>query len=468
MAPTLDEAAMSTPSEPPIEEPSAEGDPVAPSRSSPRRRVRAKRRAAPPLRLIESGEVGDPASEALDLSRGGPLAFMHLGSQDLNAGMRAIAGGARPTAVITGLGETRSTTSRARRLCADARVPWLTDPLLYRTALEGYRTPSSLQDLDYTPGRDGNPYLVEEFDAADLTNMVGRSVVGTQVDVQANALIGGAFVVSGIDDPWLEVNQRLLRIGADAAAVYGMPFIAALPIRMSGFESLESQRLLVHTLMARRPDAWLLMADGLSADNGVKRITSGLRLALALQTASAPVILARSGDLRRLAWSIGIAGAEFGLGRMLRFSVPDYRKSQRGPGPTPGPRMEMGSLGCSLPFVQAQRLVGAELVREAECVCGGCDGAVTLEERMARVAEHNAHTVIAEAAAMTSGAPAGRIEELERLLDGAMRRSRWLDRDQPKPVVGPRIDHQRRALQAAVQAGLLDPARVAEELRLFN
>ena len=69
---------------------------------------------------------------------------------------------------------TRATTSRARHLCVDTRVPWLADPLLYRTALEGYRTPSSLQDLDHTPGRDGNPYLVEEFEAADLTNMVGR------------------------------------------------------------------------------------------------------------------------------------------------------------------------------------------------------------------------------------------------------------------------------------------------------
>jgi hypothetical protein len=204
--------------------------------------------------------------------------------------------------------------------------------------------------------------------------------------------VSGAIVVSRIDDPWLAVNQTLLRIGADAAAAWGVPLIAALPIRMSGFDGLDAQRLLVRALTARRPDAWLLMADRLSEDSGVERIVAALRLALLLQAASAPVILARAGDLRRLAWTLGVAGAEFGLGRMLRFAVPDFRKAKRGPGPTPGPRMKLPSLVGSAPFEQARRLVGAELVLEAECECPGCAGAGTLDARMAAMAEHESRT----------------------------------------------------------------------------
>ena len=343
-----------------LDSPPDESSPDGPGSASPTpgrgRRLRA-RRAAPPLRLIEAGEGGGGSvGVRLELTSDAPMAFMRLGGKDLDDGMSAINDRTRPSAVITGLGESRETISRARHLASARGTPWLGDPLLFRTGLEGYRTRSSLHDLDYTPGRDGDPYSPDEFADEDLTRRVGRSVVGAQLDLLAAGAIGGAFVVNRIDDPWLEVNQRLLRVASEAAAAWDVPLIAALPLRMSGFDDLESQRLLVRALMARRPAAWLLMADGLSEDSGVDRILAGLRLALALQAASAPVILARAGDLRRLAWSVGIAGAEFGLGRWLRFAVPDFRKPSRGPGPTPGPRMELPSLVRSLPFTQASRV----------------------------------------------------------------------------------------------------------------
>jgi hypothetical protein len=395
------------------------------------------------------------------------MAFMRLGRGDLEAGMRAVRAGAKPTAVITGLSEPRDTTVRARQLTRDAEVPWLSDPLLFRTGLDGYRTAPNLQALDYTPGRDGDPYRPGEFDDADLARRVGRSVVGAQVDLLTAGAVSGAFVVSRIDDPWLAVDQTLLRIGADAAAAWGVPLIAALPIRMSGFDGLEAQRLLVRALAARRPDAWLLMVDGLSEDSGVERIVAALRLALLLQTASAPVILARAGDLRRLAWTLGVAGAEFGLGRMLRFAVPDFRKAKRGPGPTPGPRVELPSLVGSMPFEQARRLLGAELVAEAECECPGCAGAGTLDARMASIAEHDAHAVLDEAAALASQHPQERVDALDRALQAAAGRAGWLDASL-SAAARTRIERQRRALQAAAEAGLLEPMRLVAELRLFD
>jgi hypothetical protein len=391
---------------------------------------------------------------------------MRLGRSDLEAGMRAVREGARPAAVITGLGEGLSTTSRARRLSATAGIPWMADPLLFRTALEGYRTPSALQDLDYTPGRDGEPYLPEDLASREVTNIVGRSVVGAQVDLQAGAVIGGGFTVSSIDDPWLKVNQHLLRVQADAAATWDLPLIAALPLRISGFTDLDSQRLLIRALMARRPDAWLLMADGLSEDSGIERTIAGLRLALALQAASAPVILARAGGLRRVALSLGVAGVEFGLGRMLRFSVPDFSKSGRGPGPIPGPHVELGSIGVSVPFVHADRFVREGLLAESNCGCSSCTQAASFDERMARMPEHNAHVVTTEIAALSTTVRTDRVAELDRLLQTAVDRSRWLDRDQPRAIVRPRAEHQRRVLESAVNVGLLDPQRIVAELEL--
>ena len=382
--------------------------------------------------------------------------------------MRAAGDRLKPTAVITGLAESRETIVRVRHLTREAEVPWLADPLLFRTGLEGYRTAPKLQALDYTPGRDGDPYLPAEFDDADLSRRVGRSVVGAQVDLLATGAISGAFTVSRIDDPWLAVNQTLLRIGADAAAAWSVPLVAALPIRMSGFDELEAQRLLVRALAARRPDAWLLMADGLVEDSGVERIVATLRFALLLQAASAPVILARSGDLRRLAWSLGVAGAEFGLGRLLRFAIPDFRKAKRGPGPTPGPRMEFPSLACSLPFEQARRLLAGDLVAEAECTCPSCADAASLAARMASVAEHDAHMVLREAAALAAQRPDERVADFDRVLQAAAGRAGWVDSDASADGVRARLERQRRVLDAATEAGLLEPARLAAELRLFD
>lgn len=433
------------------------------------RRLRA-RRSAPPLRLIEQGEGGSGATTTarVDLAGDEPIALMRLGRTDLEAGMRAVRAGARPTAVVTALSESRDTTVRARRLAGEAAVPWLSDPSLFRTGLDGYRTAPNLQALDYTPGRDGDPYRPHEFQDADLARRVGRSVVGAQVDLLCGGAISGAFAVSRIDDPWLAINQTLLRIGADAAAAWDVPLIAALPLRMAGFDDLEQQRLLVRALAARRPAAWLLMLDGLSEDSSAERTVAALRLALLLQAASAPVILARAGELRRLAWALGVAGAEFGLGRLLRFAVPDFRKAKRGPGPTPGPRMELASMALSVPSGQARQLLARELVAEADCGCGGCAAAESLEARMAAIAEHDAHTILAEAADLAGQSPTERFAALDRALQASASRSTWLADDGAPGDLRTRTERQRRVLHAAAEAGLLEPARLAAELRLFD
>lgn len=382
--------------------------------------------------------------------------------------MRAIAAGARPTAVVTGMSEPNDTTIAARRRSRDCDVGWLADPLLFRTGLRGYRTAPKLEALDYTPGRDGDPYSPAEFDDADLLRRVGRSVVGAQVDLLASAAFAGAFVIERIDDPWLSVNQRLLRVGADAAAAWDIPYIAPLPARIAGFENLEAQRLLVRALAARQPDAWLLMLDGLSEDSSPERIVAALRLALLLQAGGTPVILSRGGDLRRLFWAFGVAGADFGLGRLLRFAVPDFRKGKGGPGPTPGPRMELPSLASSVPFDAACKLIESEVVAEADCACPACRSADSLGARMACCAEHDAHVVLGEADALRNRSPASRVEELDQLLGAAAGRWGWLEADEPRPAMRGRIERQRRALAGAFEAGLLEPARLAAELRLFD
>jgi hypothetical protein len=458
----------SGPSNPTGEQPEGEGERDASSAASSARLLRVRR--PPPPRLIEAGEAGlhETPELRLEWPADRPFGLMRVGSHDLEAAARAVRHGARPTALVTGLGEGKETTARARRLTREELIAWLADPLLFRTALAGYRTARALQALDYTPGRDSDPYRAEEFSSRDLLRRVGRSLVGAQLDVGASGAMGGAFVAASMSDAWMGVNQRLLRIEADAAATFGAPFVGVVTVGLAGFETVEAQRLLVRSLAARRPAVWLLMLDGLSEDSGATRIVAALRLALLLQETGVPVILARAGDLRELFLAFGVAGVEFGLGRLLRFAVPDFTKSKGGPGPTPGPRFEMPSLCSSVNETATQRMLARELVAESACECPPCAGAASVAERVANAAEHDAHVVCGHLESLAGVLPADRVSRLDGRLTSATSHWRAAELDGAgigRPV---KLDRLRRALDEAVTAGLLDPEQLAAQLQLFD
>jgi hypothetical protein len=338
---------------------------------------------------------------------------------------------------------------------------------LFRAALPGYRTAGHLQDLDYMPGRDAEPYEPDEFGDLDLLRRTARAVVGAQVDLGSSAAWSASFVISGMTDPWLPVDRALLQASANAADAMNVPaLLAGVPLRLMGFSSLEEQRLLVRSLVTQRPDAYVLMLDGVADDASPERIVTALRLGLLLQASGVPVILGRAGDLRSLFWAFGVAGAEFGLGRMLRFSVPDYRRATRGPGPTPGPRIEFPALRSSLPFEKGLRVLASGQL--AGCTCPTCAETDNLFLEFGSAAEHDAHMVLQEARALAGRAPIERAGDLDQELQTATRSWRKLTMSGVDLGAPTRLENRRRALDSAVRQGLLEPARIAGELRLFE
>jgi hypothetical protein len=437
---------------------------------TPERHLRAVRQPPPP-QLIEAGDGGMRETPELRIessAESAPITLLRLGSHDLEAGARALTAGSRPSALITGIGEGKETSARARRHAAETEVPWLVDPLLFRTGLEGYRTAPHLQTLDYTPGRDADPYRPSEFGDEELGRRIARGVIGTQMDLGASGALSGAFAIDDVEDPWLAVNRRLLRIGAGAAGAWAAPLIGVLPIRMGGFDDPARQAILARALTNRPPTAWLLMADGLSESSSTARIVSALRLALLLQATGTPVILGRCGDLRRLFLAFGVAGVEFGLGRMLRFAIPDFTKASRGPGPVHGPRIELPSLCCSLPYERAGLLLGQELIAESECACAACMRGISPAARPEAAAEHDGHVVLSSTAALAGRSAPERVEAYESELISAVREWRRVGLAGGDLGRENRAESQLRVLRVAVESGLLEPARVAEELSLLD
>jgi hypothetical protein len=433
-------------------------------------KLRVKRRSLPAPRLVEHGDADPRDKPPLEVSgglAGRPLTLMRLGGADLRTGVRAAAANTPPSAIVLSIAEQREIAARARRLSAEFGIARLTDPLLFRTALEGYRTAPNLQSLDYTPGRDANPFRYEEFEDGELRRHVGRSVIGAQVDLGASAAFSGAFVVEGMNDPWMPVNQHLLRIGSDAAAAWGMPLIGVLPLRLEGFREFESRRWLVQALSSTSPAAWMLLADGLSESSTPEQMVAALELAAELRAAGGEVLLGRSGDLRELFWAFGF-GAEFGLGRMLRFSVPDFSSRRRGPGPPTGPRMEFPSLVSSVPQARALELLRNELLPEADCDCAACQRGGPLHRNPEEIPGHDAHIVLTASAQLAGINLPTRVRNYEQRLIAAIHEWRRAELEGGRLGRPRHLERRLTALRLAVESGLLEPARFGAGLSLFE
>lgn len=237
------------------------------------------RRLPPQERLITQGTMSSAEPGRLRFSpdsADAPMLLLRTGQRDLEVVLGAIADGARPSAVVTGMGERPDVTTRVRRALRESGVPWAPDPLLFRTALPGYKTARYLQDLDYAPGRDEDPYTPADFADSEQVNYVGRNVVGRAHDYQANAVWAGGFYVSDPDSPWLRINSHLLRVGIAARDGWSdLPILAPVIIRLGGFLELEDQLALVRAMIVRKPECAVSRPPALPAAAGACRAICG-------------------------------------------------------------------------------------------------------------------------------------------------------------------------------------------------
>jgi hypothetical protein len=366
--------------------------------------------------------------------------------------------------VTVGLSELKQTIVAVRHVSRLLDIPWGSDPLLYQTALPGYQTSKSLQALDYTPGRDDDPYFITELQDDRLMRQIVRKGIGHQYDMGAGLALGAAFLVRTADDPMLTVSARALELSINSRNAFGpRPLIAPVHVDLRGFMHPQDQAVLVRGLSQHRPDAFLVHLSGLHEDATEAQIVAAIRLVLALQSVGAPVILARAGDLRHVALAAGVRGVEIGLGRLLRFSIPDYSKDAGGPGPVP-PRFELPSLVLS--FNEAATHAAFDSgVAELDCACASCVARASRAARMNHGDEHNLHAVVDGAGGLGALAPTVRCQQL----DGRLARASWLLNgiDHKDAVSAQKRQRKwRAALEQLDQRGLLLPDAAAEALGL--
>jgi hypothetical protein len=187
-----------------------------------------------------------------------------------------------------------------------------------------------------------------------------------------------------------------------------------LILSLRGLGSYSAQVALDEALGDVCPDGWLLLLDGLSMKSSLRELLSAATLTQMIRRRGAPVLIARSGPMRRL-WFALADGVEVALGRLERFKIADHRNG-RGPGHNP-PRWECPDLLCSLPQALARPLLERGLL--AECSCSGCSTASSVAERLANAHLHNASIIQQDLAEASGRTPLERLYRLETTLRAA-------------------------------------------------
>ncbi|UJA18997.1 hypothetical protein HJD18_01425 [Thermoleophilia bacterium SCSIO 60948] len=373
----------------------------------------------------------------------------------------------KPAAMTVGLSEAPSTWKAVRRTAIDAGVPWLADPVLHRTALPGYRTSSHLKDLDFAPGLDAPPYESEEFEDSILLRRVASDSVAAQGRLGVSGYIASLFVAAGLTDPWMATNLRLMREiertrgqAEDAEA----PLLGAVPVRMMGFDTSERQDLLARSISGVRMDAVLLMLDGLSRESSPRRIVSSLRLALAIKRTGRRVLVSRPGNLRTLFLAFGI-GVEVGLGRLTRYSVPDFKGS--GGGGRVETLYEVPRLGTALDAADVQAIRSSRYASLLRCSCPSCEKQSTWPSRLSQAAQHDAHVMGREVAQMAQLSSSQRLDHLEDLYSDSERQTRKLRMSgYVSDALVYEAARKREALSLARSQGLYAESRIPGQLDL--
>jgi hypothetical protein len=436
---------------------------VSSSDSGRQARASSAARQATPLRLI-LGDRRDSRVPPLNVAASveeAPLLVARLGSVDVDAYLAvATALEDRPGGVIVGLTELARTVETARAAARRQEVPFLPDPVTFRTGLEGARTPGRLKKLEFRPPGGKSIWSPELLADQATAERFAHAVAYEEFEAGADVLVGPAFALRSPMDAWMPIARDLHARFVVARGAFGALSVLAPLIVTAAFESLEAQRAALGVLRAQPPEAVLLLADGLHADARPEQLAATLRLALLLQAAVGPVLLGRAVALRDLAWALGVAGVEGGLGRLDGLRLTDYVGSGGG-GHVP-PRFEFPSLLCALPRPLALAVLASELVPEATCECVGCQSASTPHEQVERTVAHNASVTFAEPPSLAGRAVLARIDALTVRVD----RARWLVHDLVSDGVlgGPLVHHERwlRCLDLALAWGLADPGHVAD------
>jgi Protein kinase domain len=277
--------------------------------------------------------------------------------------------------------------------------------------------PKALQGRAYAP-MDGKSYSHESLRSPSLCKKVARGDIDEQAREGAALLRGACFPFGDADDPWIKRDRRILsdQLRARDAIDAEAPFYAAIRCDVDAL-ALRQQRISIANRFSRgTPDGYWIDIYGLSAGSKPEVIAATFDLLMLLQERGVPSLASLPAPLVRLAWSVGIGGAEVKLGRVGGANAPTIRTPTR---TDQGARFEFPSVFTSLPPTEATALLESGVLPESECHCPSCRLAQDPAACVQHAEEHDLACWLALRDEMAAFAVADRVDRLRTDLNTA-------------------------------------------------
>jgi hypothetical protein len=302
---------------------------------------------------------------------------------------RAILGAAMtgevPDLALAAITAPRVLDELGRAASFDPRLHVAVDTKVETTA--GLAMPKAVRSRPYAP-EDGVPYRHEQLRDPDRAKRLARGDIAEQHGEGATVFRSPGFPFSGIHDPWIKRDVRLLSDALHARDVYDAEARLFATIRCDiDVLARREDRISIANRFARgTPSGYWVELYGLSPASDPSVTAAAFDLFLLLQEQGVPAIGVLPGPLVELAWSVGIAGAEVKLGRVGGAGAATVRTPTHGRQP---PRFEFTSIFDSLDPDDAEALLKCGLLPESDCRCPSCRLAETPASRVAGADNHD-------------------------------------------------------------------------------
>ena len=269
--------------------------------------------------------------------------------------------------------------ARQRELLAlvlDRGMDAVLDPMTQQMAtVGGHSTPLTKLAWGLT-----RPHTTADFGTPFQTRHVAEAIAAFALEHRFTQVIAPTHLISGPDDPWLEVDLNLTRALRDALDRDGGPNISmqySLAISYAAFRSVVSRTGIINLLRTAALDGLWLNVVGCGCDSSAAAITRYCDAATDFQSLRVPIIADHAGGLMGLALlGFGaVGGLSHGITLAERFDVSGWlRRSQSTPF-APKPRVYLPQLDLMLKRVDAERLFecgGARARSALACRNGNC------------------------------------------------------------------------------------------------
>ncbi len=257
-------------------------------------------------------------------------------------------------------------------------LAFATDPATNRLSYSSFSKTKGILDLPYSSGSAVRPTAPDDFSSLTQVQDFVKKVLDYQATNGVNELCAPFFYAKTPNDPWYEINIKLLRESiAYRNGNYGqLPLWAGICMNVDGWYDKKEKDRILNDYSRIDADGYMVYGDPVGKSSNLTQLYHYTDLLLTLQEASkAPVVASRVNGVGLILIAFGLNGISAGAASLDSFR--EEILSDKSEGYTNDPRYYIPELlsMISLPKgtdTKIKAIQGTSIASQLKCDCKFC------------------------------------------------------------------------------------------------